>query len=76
MRGLNQLLHRWESSDGLKHLQIVGRETKQASRPTRGQSAPDVTVKLALDPEALMALAEALGEIAADLWLDGEIDLD
>lgn len=28
------------------------------------------------DPAALLALAEALGEAAADLYLDGKIDVD
>lgn len=27
------------------------------------------------DPRALEALAEALGEIAADMWLAGEIEI-
>ncbi len=36
----------------------------------------DIVIKLAADRAALIALAEALGEIAADLWLDGKLDLD
>lgn len=39
-------------------------------------SAPVRVVLDVADPAALLALAEALGEAAADLWVDGKIDVD
>lgn len=36
----------------------------------------DVDVMLDIDDDALLRLAELLGELAADLWLDGAWDPD
>ncbi|MDX2091221.1 MAG: hypothetical protein SFX73_25405 [Kofleriaceae bacterium] len=38
--------------------------------PTR-----DVEVELAATPDALIALAERIGEMAANLWLDGKLTI-
>lgn len=46
-------------------------KSKRAPRPER-----EVTVELTVaNPEAVIQLAEALGEAAAELWLAGKLDL-
>lgn len=43
--------------------------------PRRSNEIPIRVILEVGDPAAVRALAEALGELAADLWLDGKFEL-
>jgi len=49
---------------------------EQADHAADTEMAGAPVVEIVAEPEAILRFAELLGELAADLWLDGKLDVD